>query len=69
MVVSATPGAVPAGTRVAGASPTAPAPTAGNLCRRRSAQHTATAAAANVAAERPAVKVTDGKTSPAAAAR
>ncbi|MGW7817459.1 hypothetical protein ACWGLF_04840 [Streptomyces puniciscabiei] len=54
---------------MAGAGPTAPALISGNLCLRRSAQHTATAAAAKVAAERPAVKATDGKTSPTAAAR
>ncbi|MGJ5754870.1 hypothetical protein [Streptomyces puniciscabiei] len=44
-------------------------PISSNLCLRLSAQHTATAAAAKVAADRPAVKVTEGKTSPAAAAR
>ena len=68
-VISALTGVVPAGVHVVGASLTAPAVILTDPYLRRVAQRTAAAATAAAAAERPAVKATDGTTSPVAAAR
>lgn len=68
-VISAPTGVIPAGMQVVGASQTALALLFDNLYLRRVAQRTMAAAAARTATEKPAVAVTEGKTSPVAASR